>query len=123
MKATLDGQIVFDGEGLKVQAGNWKRSLVERAIAGLDGVLSIDSGLRGRQIKQTGVLRAASETALGEKISAIGSFMDGEGHTLITDSGEQFDNLRIDSFEVGEKGFGGSSVFCEYGIRYTQLRG
>jgi hypothetical protein len=123
MKARLDGQFIFDDEGLSIQAGSEQRQNVERAVAGLDGMLSIDLGLRGRRIKQTGVLRAASEAALRTKISVISAFMDGQTHTLVTADEEQLENLRIDYFEVKEKRAGGSGVCCEYEIRYTQLRG
>lgn len=123
MRATLDGQVVFDDQELRVQAGSWNRGSIERTVTGLDGVLSIDLGLRDRKIRQTGALRAVSEAALSEKISAIGAYMDGQGHTLTTDRGEQFDNLRVDCFEAGQRRFSGSSVCCKYEIRYTQLRG
>jgi len=122
MKATLDGQVVFDDQELTVVAESWKRGSAERTIAGLDGVLSIDLGLRGRKVIQRGVLRAASESALRERISEISGYMDGVTHTLTTDNGEQFDNLRVDCFEVGKKRFSGNAVCCDYEIRYTQLR-
>ena len=121
MKARLDGQIVFDDEGLSILVDGKRREFVERAVAGLDGLLSIDLGERGGQIVQTGVLRAGSEAALRKKISAISACMDGRSHTLTT--GEQYEDLRMDSFEVKEKSVSGVGVCCGYEIRYTQLRG
>jgi hypothetical protein len=123
MKARFDGQVIFDEEGLSIQVDSERREYVERAVAGLDGLLSIDLGERGRQIKQAGVLRAGSEAALRKKISTISAYVDGQAHTLILDSGEQYENLRMDSFKVKAKAASGNGVCCEYEIRYTQLRG
>ncbi len=123
MKARLDGQCIFDEEELSIQTGGERRECVERTVAGLDGLLSIDLGERGRQIKQAGVLRAGSEAALRRKISAISAYTDGQAHTLTLDNGEEYENLRMDSFEVKAKGASGNGVCCEYEIRYTQLRG
>jgi hypothetical protein len=123
MKARLDGQIVFDDEGLSILVDGKRREFVERAVAGLDGLLSIDLGERGGQIVQTGVLRAGSEAALRKKISAISACMDGRSHTLTIGEGEQYEDLRMDSFEVKEKSVSGVGVCCGYEIRYTQLRG
>jgi len=122
MKATLDGQIVFEDAELKVQAKSWRRDSIERTIAGLNGVLSIDLGLRSRKINQTGTLRAVNKSALSEKISEINAYMDGGSYTLAIVGGEQFENLRLDCFEVGEKQFSGGDVCCKYEITYTQLR-
>jgi len=123
MKVTLDGQNLFDKRQLKIQPGSWKRDLLEKTIAGLDGVLSIDLGKRSRQIKQSGVLSAVSKAELDERISTISALMDGSTHTLATDDGREFDNVRIDTFEVSEQAFSGNGVCCKYEIFYTQLRG
>ena len=60
MSIGLDGQMLFDKLDLKIETGSVSRDSVERAVSGLDGVLSIDLGGRSRKIKQKGVLRAAS---------------------------------------------------------------
>jgi len=122
MSATLDSKFIFEDDRLSIRAGSWKRGSIERAIAGLDGTLSIDLGLRSRRIKQLGVLRGVSEAGLQEMISSIGGYMDGATHTLQVSGGELYDNLRMDSFEVGQKQFGGGGVCCGYEISYTQLR-
>ncbi len=54
MKAILDNTIEF--EQLQLEIGSWERDSAKRAVAGLDGVLSIDLGMRGREIVVTGVL-------------------------------------------------------------------
>lgn len=121
MKATLNGQSVFGDQDLSIQAGSRHRSSLERTIPGLDGILSIDLGLRARKIKQAGILRAVSEAALREKIDTIGAYIDGDTYTLATNKGEQFDNVRMDSFKVTAKRFSGNMVSCNYEIIYVQL--
>jgi len=51
----------------------------------------------------------------------FGAFMDGAAHVLVTSSGEQFDNLRMDSFEVSETRASGGGVVVDYEIVYRQL--
>jgi len=121
MSITLDGQILFDEQQIQIEAGSFGRGSIERAVPGLDGLLSIDLGGRGRKIKQTGVLRTGSRTQMSEKISAISAFMDGNTHTLTTGAGEEFENLRMDSFKISGERAGGSGVAVDYEIVYTQL--
>jgi len=123
MRIRLDEQCIFDEEELQVLAGSEQRKCVERSIAGLDGLLSIDLGQRGRQIKQVGVLRAGSEAAMRKRVSAISAYLDGRTHTLTVENGEQFNDLRMDCFEVKRKRPSGNGICCEYEIMYTQLRG
>src|SRR5512135_1196261 len=99
MNTTLDGLRLFDESQLQIEAGSFKRHSIERAASMLDGVMSIDIGRRSRKIKQTDSIRAQSRTELDRKILAISDFMDGDVHTLATDSG-QYQNLRIDSFRL-----------------------
>ena len=119
MGVGLDRQVLFD-EQVEIEAGSFNRASIERAVPGLDGILSIDMGGRGRKIKQTGVLRAGSRTQLNQKISAILAFMDGNTHTL-AGSNEEFDNLRMDSFKISSERASGSSVAVDYEIVWTQL--
>ena len=44
MRVTLDGQNLFDEQQLEIEPGSISRVSIERAVAGLDGVLSIDMG-------------------------------------------------------------------------------
>jgi hypothetical protein len=120
MGVSLDGQVLFDEQQIEIEAGSFSRASIERAVPGLDGIISIDMGGRGRKIKQTGVLRAGSRTQLNQKISAILAYMDGNTHTL-AGSSEEFDNLRMDSFKISSERVSGSSVVVDYEIVYTQL--
>ncbi len=122
MSAALDGQSLFDEQQLEIELGGVSRDSIERAVPGLDGVLSVDMGGRSRKIKQKGVLRAKSRSQMDERISAISAYMDGDTHTLATGSGEEFDNLRMDVFKVSKERAGGSGVAIDYEIVYTQLK-
>lgn len=121
MSITLDGDILFDRQQLEIEPGSFNRSTIEKAAPGLDGVLSIDLGGRGRNIKQTGTLRANSRSQMNDRISVISAYMDGNTHTLVTGTGQEFSNLRMDSFTVGNERTDGSGIVVNYEIVYTQL--
>ena len=122
MKTTLDSNILFDEQTLEISAGSFSRDSIERTVPGLDGVLSIDLGRRGRKIKQTGTLRAKSRAQLDERISKIAAFMDGDTHTLVRGNGESMDALRMDTFKVTKERTSGNGLCCDYEIIYTQLK-
>jgi len=120
MQVTLDGQRLFDEQPLEIRTGSFSRASMERAVPGLDGVLSIDLGRRDRQITQTGTLRARSRSQLDGRISTISAHMDGNTHTLVTE-GREFDNLRMDSFKIISEHTDGTGISVDYEIVYTQL--
>jgi hypothetical protein len=122
MKVTLDGQSLFGKERLEIKPGSRARDSMERTVPGVDGVLSIDLGGRGRQIKQRGVLRAKSRAEMEEKVGAISAYMDGDTHALVTDNGEEYGSLRMDSFVVSNERLSGSGVAVDYEIIYTQVK-
>ena len=121
MSVTLDGEILFDEQQLEIEPDSLSRGSVERAVPGLDGVLSIDLGKRTRKLKQKGVLRATSRSQMNDRIRAVSAYMDGDTHTLVTGSGEQYDNLRMDVFKVSKERTSGGGVAVDYEIVYTQL--
>ena len=121
MSVTIDGQTLFDGHQLEIETGSFNRDSIERRMPGLDGMLSIDLGRRGRKIRQTGTLRAKSRTQMNERVNAISAFTDGDAHTLVTDSGEILDNLRMDSFKMDKEQTDGIGIVVDYEIVYTQL--
>lgn len=121
MSISLDGQELFDEHQLEIELGSISRDSMEKTVAGLNGVLSIDLGKHGRKIKQKGLLRAKSRLQMDEKVGAISQYMDGDTHTLVTGSGEQFDNLRMDIFKVIKKRASGNGIAVDYEIVYTQL--
>jgi hypothetical protein len=121
MRVTLDGHVLFDEQQLEIKADSFNRDSVETAIPGLDGVLSVDMGRRGKKVKQKGSLRAKSQLQMNDRISVISAYMDGKMHTLVTPAGEEFDNLRMDSFKVDKERKDGGSIVVDYEIVYTQL--
>jgi len=121
MSTTIDGHDLFDPRQLEIEVGSFKRDSIERATPGLDGVLTIDLGRRGRKLEQTGTLRAKSRDRLNDRISAISDYIDGDTHTLVTADGREFDNLRMDSFEVTNERVDGAYIVVDYEITYTQL--
>ncbi|MGE5296960.1 MAG: hypothetical protein ACM3VT_19225 [Solirubrobacterales bacterium] len=123
MSVTLDGQAIFEEQGLTISVGSPNRASLERAVAGLDGTLSIDLGMRARQIRQTGTLHAASRAAMRACVHAITQFIDGRTHTLVAADGEAFSDLRMDSFQKVAEYPAGFGVVADYEIVYTQLGG
>ena len=117
----LDGINLF-GEGeSQIEIGSFSRESIERSAAGLDGVISIDLGERGRKIRQKGEIRARSKADLDSKVGAISAFIDGDTHTLVGSQGERFENLRVDSVSVKNERESGSGVVSDYEIVYWQL--
>lgn len=121
MRVTLDGNILFDEQQLEIELGSFNRDFIERAMPGLDGVLTVDLGRHGRKIKQKGTLRAKSRAQMNDRIRAISAHMDGDAHTLVTSSGEELENLRMDSFEVSNDRKDGGGLTLDYQIIYKQL--
>lgn len=121
MRVTLDEQALFDRQQPEIEAGSFSRASIERAVPGLNGVLSIDLGQRSRKIKQSGMLRAKSRSQLDERVNGISAYMDGRTHTLIAADGRQFGNLRLDSFTLGKEHIDGAGISVDYEIVYTQL--
>jgi hypothetical protein len=121
MGVTLDGQNLFDEQQLEIEPASMTRASIEKAVAGLDGVLSIDLGERDRTIKQKGVLRAASNAQMDAKTDTISAYMDGDTHILVTSSGETLNNLRLETFKAGKMYPTGNGVACNYEIVYRQL--
>jgi hypothetical protein len=122
MRTMLDGQTLFDEQLLEIEAGSAERAVKERAVAGLDGVVSIDLGGRTRKIKQKGQLRAVSSQQMQERIEQISSLMDGKEHILKTNEGRVFTNVRMDKFKVSERNKSGGGIVVDYEIEYTQLK-
>jgi len=121
MKITLDGNELFDEHELRIEVGSINRESIERSVAGLDGIVSIDMGKRSRSIKQRGVLAANSRASMQQKIEAISACIDGDTHTLVTDSGQEYCDVRMDAFRVKAERAGGNGMFVDYEILYKQM--
>jgi hypothetical protein len=121
MGTSLDGVRLF-GEGeSQIEIGSFSRDTIERSMAGIEGVASIDLGGRGRKIRQKGEIRARSKTELNSKVEILSALIDGDTHTLATPQGETYENLRIDSVSVKNDRASGSGVVADYEIVYRQL--
>jgi hypothetical protein len=120
MGVNLDGKRLFE-EAAMIEIESIRRGSIERATAGLDGVMSIDMGNRGRKILQKGELRARSKAELNKRIEAISAFIDGDTHTLAGSEGNTYDNVRMDSIDIKNERVSGSSVVADYEIIYRQL--
>ena len=121
MSVRLDGQDLFEEQSMEIEQGSICRDSIERTTTGLNGVLSIDLGRRSRKIIQRGVLRAKSRAQMTDAIDAISGYMDGDTHTLTTNTGREFTNLRMDSFKTGKEHADGTGIVIDYEIIYTQL--
>ena len=121
MGVNLDGLALFENSVSQFEVGSFTREHLERTAAGLDGVISIDLGGRGRKVRQKGELRARSKTELNDRVAIISTFMDGQTHTLTTSDTETFENVRIDSISVKNERASGAGVVADYEIAYTQL--
>jgi hypothetical protein len=121
MSVTLDGYALFDEQGMQIGVSSHKRAQIERAVCGLDGVLSIDLGARTRVIRQTGMLHAPSRAAMCARVASISALIDGGAHTLMTAGGQEYRNVRMDSFKLVDEQTGGPGIVVEYEILYTQL--
>ena len=50
MNFSIDGTELLGLENSAVELGSWERDYKERSVIGLDGLVSIDLGRRGRKI-------------------------------------------------------------------------
>jgi len=120
MIVTFDGQMLFDGAQTHLAFGSLERAVVERSAAGLDGVLCIDAGRRGRRMTQRGTLHAAGHTQMAERIAAIESLIDGRTHTLACGQ-TVYEDVRVESFDVTSRRLSGAGVVVEYEMVYRRL--
>ena len=54
---TFGGEAIFGQGEHRLEAGAWQRARAEYGFAGLDGLVSVDLGRRGRVLKQRAVCR------------------------------------------------------------------
>jgi hypothetical protein len=119
MRVLIDGVVEF--EEVSVSVGSWQRKSIERGAAGLDGVVSVDLGKRGREIVQRGVVRAGSDDGLCGAIAAVEGLVDGSSHVMSRGGCGDFGGLRVDGVEVKSRSRSGVGASCEFEVRYFQL--
>lgn len=121
MAVTLDNERIFGDDCPVITLESIRRSFIECSAAGLDGVVSIDLGSRGRKLRQAGHLRAKSAVELAGIIASVEQFLDGKTHSLSSTDDGTFENLRLDSFKIVRRSCDGAAVGADYEICYTQL--
>lgn len=119
MSMKIDNQMIFGDDSPVITVESIRRSVIESSAAGLDGVVSIDLGSRGRKLCQVGHLRAKSAAELTKMIASIEQFLDGRTHSLASNQDGTFENLRLDSFKITQRSSDGTGA--DYEIIYAQL--
>lgn len=119
MEVLLDGERLFGGRVLSVEAGSPERGRVRRSAAGLDGEVAIDLGCRGRGIVQRGIMEALSSESLHEKVVSLERLVGGCERRLEA-GGRVFEPVVVESFRAGSFSIGKSGVCCEYEMVYRQ---
>jgi hypothetical protein len=118
---TLDGKQLFNNGDHTLQVESWGREALEKRFAGVDGVVSVDLGRRGRKLKQRGWLTAASKAALKKKCEKISAYINGQAYELVDANDTVYTKVRMDSFQLISELCAASPVRCEYEVTYTQL--
>jgi hypothetical protein len=119
--SSLDGSDLFGSGPHSFQPGGWERSLQRRGLAGLDGEVVLDRGLRSRQILQTGRLQSTSASGAQTLIGQIEARNDGKAHILVDCHGQTFSRVVLERFELTSPIQRARGYWCDYSIRYRQL--
>ena len=119
--ATLDGESLFSSGPHVVTVGSPVRRIRDQAFNGLGGGLALDLGDGPREIRQAGVLSAASAPALALLEAAIESFIDGRPYTLGTPTGTDYPLARVERFERLGPPQAGTAWHQPYRITYRQM--
>jgi hypothetical protein len=120
MWTKIDGTIKLEHEELQIDS--WSRDGAERSAPGLDGVITVDNGMRSRRIIQQCIIRAASESSLQEVLDTVIGLIDGKEHVVTLENGVCYEHLRVDGVNSEKTRPNGAGVSCSVKIIYTQLR-
>lgn len=120
MWTKIDKTIKLEHEELQIDS--WVRFAAERSAPGLDGVITVDYGMRSRRIIQWCIIRAASESSLQDALNAVVDLIDGKEHAVTLENGAYYGCLRVDSVSSEKNRQSGAGVSCKIEIIYTQLR-
>jgi len=119
--ATLDGESLFASGPHALTIGSPARRVKDQAFNGLAGGLALDLGDGPREVRQAGVLSAASASALALVEVAIEAFIDGRPYTLATPEGADYPLCRLERFDrLGPPQVGTAWHQC-YRITYRQV--
>ena len=118
---TLDGQDLFSSGPCTLQAGPWQRNVERRSMAGLDGEMIVDMGLRGRRIILKGWLQRPTPQLLTQALEAIEAFVDGQRHLLVDSFGREFPDVLLEQCEQAGAIRRGRGYWCEYTCQFLQM--
>ena len=121
MRVVIDDNIEFCWPRFDFHRADLKRVSDEKSSFGNDGMLSIDGGLRKRELRLGGTFRGVSNIEVEEKRKQLEDLNDGKEHKLLF-KGEVFEHLRVDSVEVEKKSLSGVGYECKFKIIFSQLR-
>ncbi|MHC4981548.1 MAG: hypothetical protein ACYTF6_00055 [Planctomycetota bacterium] len=119
--SSLDGQDLFGSGPHSIRPETWSRAVQYRGFAGINGLLTLDMGLRSRRINQTGRLQAATTSAIHAIVSEIEAKLDGGIHTLTDDLGFTYPTVLVERFEQSTPVRRSQGFWCDYKISYRQL--
>ena len=120
MWTKIDETIKLEHEELR--SDSWVRGGVEKSSPGLDGMITIDHGMRSRRIIQWCIIRSASGSSLQEALDGVVDLIDGKEHSITFENGKSYECLRVDSVSSEKIRHSGSGVNCSVKVIYTQLR-
>ena len=120
MWTKIDETIKLEHEELQIDS--WSREAAERSAPGLDGVITVDHGMRSRRIIQRCIIRAVSESSLQELLNNVIGLIDGKEHIVTLENGVCYEYLRVDGVSSEKTKPSGVGVSCMVKIIYTQLR-
>jgi hypothetical protein len=119
--STIDGQALFASGPHAFTVGSVEQQVIRRSAAGLDGEMVIDLGRRGRVIRQTGRLQAATVGELQAAFDQLHTFVDGHLHTLVDANGREFAGVLMEAIAPAGPVQHGRGYWCDYEIVYRQV--
>jgi hypothetical protein len=119
--SSYGGQDLFASGPHAFRFGPWQRALLRRGLAGVNGELVLDMGLRSRQIFQTGRLQADSAPALHALLEAISAFCDGQTHDLVDNCDQSHPRTLLERASASTPMRRGRGFYCQYEVEYRQL--
>ncbi|HUU09064.1 MAG TPA: hypothetical protein VM431_00820 [Phycisphaerae bacterium] len=119
--AALDDEVLFSSGPHAVTVGSPTRRTKDQPFNGLSGGLTLDLGDGSREIRQKGILSAASATSLALLEAAVEAFIDGRTYILTTPDGVDYPMCRLERFDRLGPPRVGTGWHQPYEITYRQL--
>ena len=117
------GGINIFGTAVSMSTTDNPRDTQLNAFFGLNGLESLDGGMRGRSTQVTGLLYGTSPAGLASAEALFRSFNDGIARVLVDNLGVAWSSVRLAQFQprgrVGQSPFG--VYFRSYQARFLHL--